>query len=129
MGVNSGKFLTSLEGEWLGDNGYKLTKDLVYVTASGKTITVESGFVTDFASVPRVPIAYMLFGNKAHHESTLHDWLYRETPHTCTRKTADNLFLEAMKSRGKSFGVRYCMWLGVRLMGWNYWKSRIGVRG
>jgi hypothetical protein len=34
----------------------------------GKVIEIETGFETDFASVPRLPIVYTLWGNQTHRE-------------------------------------------------------------
>jgi len=116
-------FLTTLQGEWIDDKNFKLTSGLIYNSKLlNMTLKVPSGFITDFASVPRVPIAYTLFGNKAHHESVIHDYLYRTTPHLCTRRQADNVFKEAMTSRKKGFFVKGSMWLGVRLGGKSSWK-------
>jgi hypothetical protein len=54
--------------------------------------------VTDFASVPRVPIAFLLAGDTAHRPAVLHDWLIKKMPIPRTR--ADELFYEAMRSVG-----------------------------
>ena len=117
------QFKTHLEGRYLDDGRYVLSEDLVYFSELlNKDIIVPKGFETDFASVPRVPIAYWLFGGKAHHESVVHDYLYRTNPHICTRRQADNVFKEAMTSRKKGFFVKGSMWLGVRLGGKSSWK-------
>lgn len=88
-------------------------------------ITIPQYFFTDLASVPRLPIAYTLWGDRAHREAVLHDYLYRkdclinnletgEVCQGCTRKFADDMFLEAMKAQGQPFYIRYPMWAGVR---------------
>ena len=116
------KFLTELECKEIDDTRWELTADLKYQSRIlGSVITVPKGFVTDFASVPRVPIAYMAFGDRAHRESVLHDWGYN-----CgqlSRRKVDGLFYEAMRARGKKTWVRVGMWLGVRLGGWAAWNS------
>lgn len=84
-------------------------------------------FETDFANVSRVPFFFTLFGDRAHQEAVLHDYLYRTdaTPFA-TRSQANDVFLEAMKERGKGISVRYAMWLGVRCGGWTaYHKKRV----
>jgi hypothetical protein len=84
-------------------------------------LTIPAGFVTDFSSVPRVPIVYMLFGDRAHHESVPHDYLYQT--HLVSKSVADRVFLEAMQSRGKSAFIRNSMYLGVVLGGGSSYKS------
>ena len=90
-------------------------------------IKVPTGFKTDLASVPRIPIIYACFGTRAHHEAVIHDYLYRidSSPQT-KRKEADKEFLEAMKIRGKSRWVRWFMYSGVRVGGFNsYHKKKV----
>lgn len=110
------RFLTELDGRWLDDKRFMLLSDLVYESDILKaTLTVPKGFVTDFASVPRVPIAYWLFGDRAHHESVPHDFLYQT--HKSSRADADKLFLEAMIVRKKPLYIRQPMYWGVVLGG------------
>jgi hypothetical protein len=77
-------------------------------------IRVPMGFVTDFASVPRLPGAYLLFGGRANKSAVLHDFLYVERR---DREFADAVFLCAMKNEEPAWR-RFAMWLGVRLGGW-----------
>ena len=107
---------TSKDGEWV------LLEPLRYQSKIYKgTIEIPAGFVTDFASVPRVPVAYTLFGDRAHRESVIHDFLY--TRHLVGKAKADRIFLEAMKVRKKSVFVRWAMYLGVMLGGGSAYKS------
>ena len=122
------KFLTELNCRDLDDNRWELLSDLVYETDVAMLyflptfkITVPKGFVTDFASVPRVPIVYSLFGDRAHREAVVHDYLYQT--HLVPKAMADKVFLEAMKARGKSPFVRYGMYWGVVLGGAGSYKS------
>jgi hypothetical protein len=78
-------------------------------------LTVPQGFRTDCASVPRVPIAYLFFGDTAHASAVLHDWLYRH--HPCTRAQADAVFLEAMQAEGVRWWRAQMMHRAVRLFG------------
>jgi hypothetical protein len=115
------KFKSELRPRLLDDDTiWTLDTALVYESDLLKAvITVPMGFQTDFASVPRVPIVYGFFGDRAHRESVIHDYLYRiDSNPIVSRKQADDVFYEAMKLRGKSFLVRWCMWFGVRLGGW-----------
>ena len=120
------EFLTKLNGSWLDDVRFMLLDDLNYQSdLLHITITAPKGFVTDFASVPRVPIVYELFGDRAHHESVIHDFLYQthgiriDVP----RDMADKVFREAMIVRGKSKFVYTGMYWGVRLGGASSYKS------
>lgn len=125
------KFLTTLAGEWLDDDvRFKLTQPLRYQSdillkevplIKDGILEIGKGFVTDFASVPRVPVAYYLFGDRAHHESVPHDYLYQT--HLVSKSIADRVFLEAMKVRGKPVQIRLPMYWGVVLGGGSSYKS------
>lgn len=108
------------------DRCWTLGTPLVYQSDLLGKITVPSGFETDFASVPRVPVFFTLFGDRAHREAVLHDYLYRcDSSPVVERSQADNVFLEAMKERGKGFFVRYAMYWGVRLGGWTAYHKKL----
>lgn len=112
------KFLTKLDVQCLTDNTWQLDSPLRYLSDIVGYVQVPTGFQTDLASVPRVPIAFMLFGNRAHYEGVLHDYLFRsDAIPRATFSEANDVFLEAMKVRGKNFFVRYAMWWGVKLGG------------
>ena len=121
------KFLSALDGRSVDDKLWLLLSPLHYESDILGPIKVPLGFMTDFASVPRVPIAYMLFGDRAHHESVIHDYLYRtDSVPQATYSQANDVFLEAMKVRGKDYFVRYAMYWGVVLGGWTaYHKKRV----
>ena len=105
------KFLTDLDARLKDDDTvWVIDSDLVYESDIVGLIIVTAGFETDFASVPRIPIAYALFGDRAHREAVIHDYLYRINSCPCVDKSvADDVFLEAMKYRGKGWFVRYTM--------------------
>ena len=85
----------------------------------GSDVEVPAGFETDFASVPRglwnifPPLG--LYGEPA----IVHDFLYRTQP--VDRKTADLVFLEAMKAKGCRWTQRQALYRAVRLFGWPAW--------
>jgi hypothetical protein len=92
---------------------------LVYYSAIlGKEIIVPFGFITDYASVPRIVGAYLLFGGKGKRAAVIHDWLYSGGVAGVTRKMADDIFLEALEATGYYAATRWPMYLGVRLGGW-----------
>lgn len=94
------------QGEW------RLIYPLIYESKDGKTYTVPVGFKCDFASVPRIPIIYAKYGNRAHRPAVLHDYLCREG--IIPRREADDLFYEAMLSVGMSERHANAMHLAVR---------------
>lgn len=108
-------FLTALCVEMLTDNTWKLKNPLVYQSGIAGIITVPEGFETDFASVPRIPIAYTLAGDTAHAAAVVHDFLYG-TP-SVPRATADAVFKEAMIVSGVPWWRRQLMWAAVRVFG------------
>ena len=120
------KFLTELDVRCIDDGQWILDAPLRYESDIVGIVEVPTGFQTDFASVPRVPIAYMMFGDRAHREAVLHDYLYRiDSIPVVERSQADDVFLEAMKERGKGFFVRYAMYWGVRSGGWTAYHKKM----
>ena len=119
-GVSGGKFLTPLVVELISDAGdgiWQLRDPLQYYSEIlGGVITADTGFVTDFASVPRLPVVYLMYGNKAKREATIHDLLYQCG--NVERETADRIFLEAMTANPEiTEQEREAMFDGVRLFG------------
>lgn len=108
-------------------DGWRLLEDF-YVRIDSESgdapweITIPAGFETDLASVPRLPGAYLLFGNKARRSAILHDHLYGDK---WPRESADLAFREAMKQEVGTF-TRYAMWLAVRVGGGAYYAERTG---
>lgn len=100
----------------LDDGLWVLTAPLVYASkVADMTITVPAGFVTDYASVPRLPVVFDLFGDTSDEAAVVHDYLY--TTHLVTRPMADAVLREASKVTGVPAWRRWPMWLGVRLFG------------
>ena len=105
-----------------GDTTFTLLEGFSYSSESiGANITVHvpKGFVTDFASVPR--ILWWLFPPHGRHgkAAVIHDYLYllvRKGKYS--RVVADSIFLSAMKELEVPLWRRYTMYLGVRLAGW-----------
>jgi hypothetical protein len=120
------KFITELDVKEINDSVWMLDSPLIFESDLCGKIVVLAGFQTDFASVPRLPIFFTLFGDRAHCEAVLHDYLYRidSVPEVC-RSEADKVFLEAMECRGKKCHVRWPMYWGVRLGGWSAYHKRL----
>lgn len=86
-------------------------------------IEVPEGFITDFATIPR--ILYSIFPpigryNKA---AMMHDYLYDSS---CvlkiSRKNSDLFFLQAMEILGVAKWIRYSLFLAVRLFGRKHFR-------
>lgn len=123
------KFLTELDARLINDDSvWMLDSPLVYQSDIVGKITVPEGFQTDFASVPRLPIVFSLYGDKAHRESVIHDYLYRiDSIPNVFLGTANRVFFEAMSCRGKSAFIRYPMYWGVEAGGTaSYHKRKVG---
>lgn len=99
-----------------GRGMWRLEHPLVFQSAVlGRAITVPECFETDFASVPRVPVAYWLAGDTAHPAAVVHDYLY--STGEVSRATADRVLLEAMAAEGVPAWRRYPMYWAVRAFG------------
>lgn len=148
-----GRFLTKLRVERLpnknGRKQWQLTDWLIYESKTVGLILVPPGYVTDFASVPRLPLIYLLFGGQSDEEATLHDYLY-SVPHSTgtgqvvTRDLADKLLRGARYACSRvdmsdydnvnpmniysniwAYFSAWCFWAGVRLVGWRYWQKEV----
>lgn len=129
------EFKTALRTELIDDRGsgiHMLLAPFVYKSDVLKTpdnpngfIVVPSGFVTDFASVPRAPVVYFMAGNANRKGAVLHDWLYSLKCHEpYNRSDADAVLYEAgMLSELPQWRV-YSMWLAVRMFGMPFWKAK-----
>jgi hypothetical protein len=108
-------FMTPLRVELIDNSNsgtWRLLEPLQYWSPQWGLLIVPDGFETDFASVPRAPLAYWLTGNTAHAPAVLHDWLCRDK--IIPRRDADNVFKEAMHSIGVPVWRVHSMWLAVR---------------
>lgn len=91
------------------------------VMAGDKLIRVPDGFVTDFASVPRIPLAFTLFGGIGDRAATVHDWLYStgEVP----RQEADEILKSLLEEEGAGTVRASLMYAGVRIGGGSHYKQ------
>jgi hypothetical protein len=102
------------------DEGYLLTHRLRYIDPkTSGIITVPSGFITDFATVPRIFRWYITGHGKTRRPAVLHDYLYRNK--AGTRKQADQLFRDALREEGMSKIRSTVLYLAVRLFGGFSW--------
>lgn len=93
-----------------------------YSAVLGREEWVEAGSETDLASVPRLPLVYMLTGATGDEPAAAHDHLYRQG--VCTRKQADDVFYELALVCGMPRWRAWLMWCGIRIGGRSHWKTR-----
>jgi hypothetical protein len=100
---------------------WELTQPLVYQSdLLGKSVTVPAGFKTDFCSVPRIPFAFDLLGNRARMSGCVHDFLYT-APHLTDRKTADCVLKEMLQIDGVNDLEAEMFYLAVRVGAASHW--------
>lgn len=114
------RFLTPLRAEKVQVGLWRLVEPLVF-EYEGSRVTVPAGFLTDFASVPRVPFVYLLVGDTAHEAAVIHDYLYREDG--VPRSVADRILRLAMEATGEPAWRRWAMWAAVRVFGGPAWSN------
>lgn len=121
------EFLTDLEVELVSDSTnsgrgtWRLLAPLVYQSdVLAETLAVPAGFETDFASVPRSPVVFLLTADTAHAASAIHDMLY-SAPHTTSREMADYILQEASIVSGVPAWRAALMFYGVRVFGGAHW--------
>lgn len=94
-----------------------------------RIIRAQAGFMTDFATVPRLPLIYLAYGNKAHLPAIPHDLLYTEGGTEADREFADLVFLHGMLGTVVPSGDNslteddaYAMYRAVRSFGAQHFK-------
>jgi hypothetical protein len=101
--------------------GYRLISPLVYWSdILDDYVIVPIGFVTDFASIPRVGRVLITGHGKDRWGAVVHDYLY-SIGHS--RKGADRVFLEALEVSGVGWLKRRAMYRAVRTGGWMFYAA------
>lgn len=119
------RFLNRLRAEFLPGHRYRGLRPLRFDSAIARArIIVPRGFVSDLATVPRLPVVYLAVGATAHMSAFLHDFLYQA--HLFDRATSDEIFYEAMVADDDppTSAQRRMLFLGVRAGGQAYWDRR-----
>ena len=109
-------FISELHAHLVDDCYWNLDSPLIFVSKVWDEIIVPAGFQTDFASVPRIPFIYDVWGGQVDREAALHDYVCcKDSIPLLSRKQANELFLEAMESRNVPNYIKYPMYWGVRM--------------
>ena len=122
------EFLDSLFVEEINDDKWRLIAPFsAHVTDNDDTeavVTVPQLFETDFASVPRIPFIYEIYGNKAHRPAVLHDYLYSLGGTDDQRQYADHVLLAASLADGLDSPTAHGMYDAVRAFGGSHWGTK-----
>ena len=107
----------------INGKSWKLCKSFKYCAgdeSSEEVICVPKGFITDFASIPR--LFWTIIGHptgKYGKAAVIHDYCYFRQLYS--RKRSDEIFYEAMQVLKVPFIKRWLMYHAVRTFGWIPW--------
>lgn len=89
---------------------------------SGDVVSVPIGFITDFASVPRLFWTILPKWGKYGNAAVIHDYLYMSQERS--RKESDDIFYEGMVVLGTNKIIAKIMYYAVRIFGgFAYYKD------
>lgn len=125
-------FLTELDIRYIDGRGWKILEPFEYRLLRedgtyGEFVRAGVGFITDFASIPRLlKLRWPSPGGKWDKPAVIHDCLYRTrrvenvdgTFRLLERAEADSIFNQAMKVTGVLSSSRWAIYAGVRFGGW-----------
>lgn len=113
-----------------GDGKYWVLKeDLEYEHPKTKRlVVVPKGFVTDFASVPRLFWVVFPPCGKYTPAAVVHDYLYWAQPVDCDRKCADDILLTAMGESNVDAVTRNSIYRAVRAGGQLSWDGNLKAK-
>jgi len=115
---------TSISGSSSLNGKFELFSDYVYKTKE-YLIKVPKGFVTDYASIPKLLRAIVLPYGKHSGASVVHDWLYSSNCNLdISREKADKVFLEILKEEKVNFLLRTLMYIAVKKFGRSRFRNR-----
>lgn len=109
-----------LRVEYVDGHAWVLLEDFVYTDAKLGRIVVPAGFVTDFASIPRLFWNVLPPTGTYGKAAVIHDYLYRYQ--TASRADADRILRDASKELGSRWAVRWVIWTAVRGFGGFTWR-------
>ena len=118
------QFTEPLNIDLLDENKWQLQKSFEYHVGcypSKEIIIVPRGFITDFASIPRIFWNILPPTGKYGKAAIIHDWCYSSAIYT--RKKSDKIFLEGMKVLNVKKWKYTIMYYTVRYFGFVAWKN------
>jgi hypothetical protein len=112
-------YVEILQGEFAGKGLATLSKEFHFYVDDAQTdvITVPVGYITDFASIPRILMSIFPVLGKAAKAAVVHDYLLTNTSRS--QKECADIFLIAMtvlkvppiRKRAMYIAVRYWPWI------------------
>ena len=117
--------LTKLLVKDLMNGKFELFSDYVYKTKE-YLIKVPKGFVTVYASIPKLFRTVVLPYGTHSGASVVHDWLYSSNCNLdISRERADKIFLEILKEEKVNFLLRILMYIAVRKFGRSRFRNGV----
>ena len=116
------QFTTELVVEQIDDKYWKLIEGFEYHVGeypSDEIVKVPAGFITDFASVPKIFHSILPPTGPYKAAAMVHDFCYQTAIYSKTK--SDLIFLEGMKVLNVSMWIRQLMFYSVFLFGWYAW--------
>lgn len=121
------KFTNPLIVEYIDGTNWKLHEEFSYYLSADESasIHVPKGFMTDFASVPKILKVFAKDSEIFCKASILHDYLYsgsgNENGYKYTREESDKIYRDAMQVFGMTASRSYIFYKGVRFFGKSHW--------
>lgn len=121
-------FPLPLETEQINETWHRVVNgfDAVVEEEGQETVVIHvpHGFVTNFASVPRLPFAYLLYGGKGNRAAVVHDYLYAQAERP--RNWCDAVFHHGLMALAPEIKQNEAdaMYWGVRTAGEKYYGKR-----
>ena len=119
------QFTSNFKGELIGKNLWKNLEIFEYYIdeEGGEVVIVPKGFITDFASVPRLFWSIISPVDKHAKAAVIHDYCYYYGIYN--RKKSDKIFKKGLKILKVEPWKIWCMYKAVRLFSWYaWWKHR-----
>jgi hypothetical protein len=123
------RFLTDLSATEIDEfaNLHRLDQPLDYWSdILQQLVRAPAGFITDKASIPRIPLVYDAEGGKCDKAAVIHDLLYTLGSAglmKIDRATADAVLREAILASGYSQFTAAVFYAAVRMFGESHWKT------
>jgi hypothetical protein len=113
------------------DQIYAVTEPISWIpnVTSSKSLSqvdVPAGFITDFASVPRIFWSVLPRDGKYLYPAIVHDYMY--WTQSGERETADETLREGMEEFKVDFVSTNAVYWGVRAAGWLSWAANAKLR-
>ena len=115
--------LTRLNTCPIDDKYWEVLEEYSYETSRG-LVVVPKGFMTDYASVPKIFRNIINTYGKHGRAAVVHDWLYSsQCKIDVTRAEADKIFLEIMIEWNVKKYKRILMYVLVRMFGGSHFRK------